>query len=52
MRVFYPLFVCYFLKDYPDYYQVISEPVCLSQIENNVRDNKVVAVSPFVQHCA
>lgn len=27
-------------QDYPDYYQVISEPVCLSQIENNIRDNK------------
>ncbi|XP_015750031.1 PREDICTED: protein polybromo-1-like [Acropora digitifera] len=27
-------------QDYPDYYQVISEPVCLSQIENNIRDTK------------
>ncbi|XP_058969432.2 protein polybromo-1 isoform X2 [Pocillopora verrucosa] len=27
-------------QDYPDYYQVISEPVCLSQIENNIRDSK------------
>ncbi|EDO33982.1 predicted protein, partial [Nematostella vectensis] len=26
--------------EYPDYYKVISEPVCLSQIEGNIRDNK------------
>ncbi|XP_048584024.1 protein polybromo-1 isoform X2 [Nematostella vectensis] len=27
-------------EEYPDYYKVISEPVCLSQIEGNIRDNK------------
>ncbi|KAK3750182.1 hypothetical protein QZH41_015411 [Actinostola sp. cb2023] len=31
------------IKEYPDYYKVISEPVCLSQIEANIRDNKYSA---------
>ena len=35
-------------KDYPDYYQVITDPIDMQIIEQNIRDGKVGTIDVFM----